>query len=326
MVKLLLDLIQFLNTLAPLLVALGVLTLLAVLLSKSIKKHAVIYYIAFALPFIPFFLRLFGLEVFSFSRIPLLGGVARDYAHAGTLGFPLLVIIMYTGALDAKIPWVKRLMSIRKELSIISGFPIFTHAIVRFNQGVNGLRFFTDNEAYAAGGRVTSALGAGLSSFSFALGILMLALFFLLWITSFDFVRERMGGVAWKKLQRWSYVLYAMLFIHAMGIQTGGMLNPRGGRVQARPAVEVVATAADAPAARGGNRLQPPDNNTRTEATPPAIRGGRQQTPGFADINVDSQTKRYVHIASLLLIFGSYLYLRLRKARIARRKRQSSIS
>jgi DMSO/TMAO reductase YedYZ heme-binding membrane subunit len=310
MVKLLFDFIQFLNTLAPLLVALGVLTLLAVLLSKSIKKYAVIYYIAFALPFIPFFLRLFGIEVFSFSRIPLLGGITRDYVHAGTLGFPLLVIIMYMGALDMKILWVKKLMSIRKELSIISGFPILTHAIVRFNQGVNGLRFFTDNEAYMAGGKVTSALGAGISSFSFVLGILMLALFLLLWVTSFDFVHKRMGGARWKKLQRWSYVLYAMLFIHAMGIQAGSMLNPRGG-VRPQPAVEVTATMPDS----GSSSSSSSSSSRHTEAAQVPAGSGRQQSQGFADITVSPQTKRYIHIASLLLIFGSYLYLRLRKAK-----------
>jgi DMSO/TMAO reductase YedYZ heme-binding membrane subunit len=267
------------------------------------------------------------------------------------------------GALDMKIPWVKKLMSIRKELSIISGFPILTHAIIRFNQGLNGFRFFTDNEAYMASGRATSALGAGISSFSFALGILMLALFLVLWVTSFDFVHKRMGGVAWKKLQRWSYVLYAMLFIHAMGIQAGGMLNPRGGRAPART-VEAVDPASAAPTERehsaafptvegqsgqregGGERtrparsetntetreerggrgnrnaVQPADSSNRSETAQPA-RGGRQQSTGFADIQVSPQTRRNIHIASLLLVFGSYLYLRLRKAGMSKAKRKS---
>ena len=337
MIKLLIDFIQFLNTLAPLLMALGVLTLLAVLLSKSIKKYAIIYYIVFALPFIPYFLRLFGIEIFSFSRIPFIGGIARDYVHAGTLGFPLLVIIMYMGALNMKIPWVKKLMSIRKELSILSGFPIFTHAIIRFNQGMNGLRFFTDNEAYMASGRVTNTLGAGISSFSFVLGLFMLALFLLLWITSFDSVRKRMGCVAWKKVQRWSYVLYAMLFIHAMGIQVGGILNPRGGRGAQRPVAEITVTAPDVSEARSaenrefrqqaergerggrGNRdaVQSAGSGGRGEAARPAEHGGRQQSPSFADIQVSAPTRWSIHIASLLLIFGSYLYLRLRKAKRA---------
>ena len=335
MIKLLFDFIQFLNTLAPLLMALAVLTLLSVLLSKSIKKHAAIYYTVFAIPFaivvIPLIGRWFGVEIVNPGRlIPFMGNLTRDYIHAGTLGFPLLVIIMYMGALDMKLPWVKKLMSIRKELSILSGFPILTHALMRIGRVPNAFGFFTDNEAYMASGRVTSALGAGLSSFSFVLGAVMLALFIPLWATSFDFVRKRMGSVRWKKLQRWSYALYAMLFIHAMGIQAGGMLNPRGGREQSKPAVEAVATIAYAPGIRDaesqglqqrtgrgerGNRnaVQPSGSGNNAEAARPAAGGRHQQSPGFADIKVGSQTKRYIHITSLFLIFGSYLYLRLRK-------------
>ncbi|MDR1527001.1 MAG: hypothetical protein LBS46_04925, partial [Dysgonamonadaceae bacterium] len=88
MIKLFIDFIQFLYTAAPLLMALAVLTLLAVLLSKSIKRHATVYYIVAAIPFamvaLPFIGGLLGIELFNFSRIPLLGGILRDYIHMGT--------------------------------------------------------------------------------------------------------------------------------------------------------------------------------------------------------------------------------------------------
>jgi DMSO/TMAO reductase YedYZ heme-binding membrane subunit len=316
MIKLFIDFIQFLYAATPLLTALGALTLLAILLSKSIKKYAAVYYTVFAIPFalvaIPFILRPMGIEMFNFNRIPFLGGILRDYIHAGTLGFPLLVIIMYMGALNPKNSYVKKLLSIRKELSILSGFPILTHGLIRVTHNFpNALRFFTDNEGYMAGGRVTDALGAGISNFSFVLGVLMLALFIPLWVTSFDSVRKRMGGVRWKKLQRWSYVLYAMLFIHAMGIQVGGMLNPMERGMPPRPATEVTTTAADT----AHNR----NNRENAKLQQRAVKGGHQQSQGFADIKFSSQTKRYIHIASLLLIFGSYLYLRMRKARVDER-------
>ncbi|MDR2358620.1 MAG: hypothetical protein LBD87_02300, partial [Prevotellaceae bacterium] len=64
------------------------------------------------------------------------------------------------------------------------------------------------------------------------------------------------------------------------------------------------------------NAVQPPADNNNTEtATPAAGRSVRQPSSAFANINVSPQAKRYIHIASLLLIFGSYLYLRLRKAK-----------
>ncbi|MDR2814523.1 MAG: ferric reductase-like transmembrane domain-containing protein [Prevotellaceae bacterium] len=326
MIKLLFDFIQLLNIAAPLLTSVAILALLAALLSKSIKKHATAYYTVFAIPFgmvaIPFVGRLFGVEMFSFNRIPFLGGILRDYIHMGTLGFPLLVIIMYVGALSPKNPYVKRLLGIRKELSILSGFPVLTHSLIRVTHNFpNALKFFTDNEGYMASGRVASALGAGVSSFSLTLGVLMLALFVPLWLTSFDSVRRRMGSVRWKKLQRWSYVLYAMLFIHAICIQVGSALNPRGGRGTPQPAAELIAATTAAPDGRSersgarGDAVQPAaDNGNRAETARPA-EGGRPQSQGFADINVSSQAKRSIHIASLLLIFGSYLYLRLRKAK-----------
>jgi DMSO/TMAO reductase YedYZ heme-binding membrane subunit len=340
MIKLLIDFIQFLYSLAPLHTALGILALLAVLLSKSIKRHAMVYYIVFAIPFalvtIPFIGRLLGTDMFNFNRIPFLGGILRDYIHAGTLGFPLLIIIMYTGALNPKNPQVKKLLSIRKELSILSGFPILTHSLIRVtNNFPDAFRFFTGSREYMENTGANSVLGAGITNFSFVLGILMLALFLPLWITSFDAVRKRMGGVLWKKWQRWSYVLYAMLFIHALSIQIGATLNPREERRMPTAVAEVTATAAEAahnrgnggkpelqqPAERGGGSGREAVQATagkvgRTEtATSAAGRGGHQPSIGFADISVAPQTRRHIHIASLFLIFGSYLYLRLKKAR-----------
>ena len=266
MVKLFIEFFEFLRSTAPLLTSVAFFTLASILLAKSIKKHSLIYYIVLAIPFlmvaIPAVFRWFGIQTFSLTSVPVLGQIFRDYIHMGALGHPLLIIIMYMGALDPKIPAVKKLMSIRKELSIICGFPILTHSIIRVTANFpNGLKFFTNNEEYLATTRVVSELGAGFSSFSFVLGILILALFLPLWITSFDPVHKRMGTKNWKKLQQWSYVLYVTLFIHAMGIQIGGMLNPRGGAAPVQT------------------------------------------------------TQQYIHLTSLVLIYGSYLYLRLRKAR-----------
>ncbi|MDR2118084.1 MAG: ferric reductase-like transmembrane domain-containing protein [Tannerellaceae bacterium] len=302
MIKLLFDFVQFLYTLAPLFVSLAVLTLLALWLAKSIKHHAGVYYTVMAIPFalvaIPFIGRLFGYEGAGFGGIPFVGSIVRDYIHVGTLGFPLLIIIMYMGALNRKNPHVKKLLSIRKELSILSGFPILAHSLIRVtNNFPPALRYFTDHEAYMSSGRAVSALGAGISSFSLVLGILMLALFLPLWITSFDAVHRRMGSLRWKKFQRCSYVLYAMLFVHAMGLQAGALLNS-GERE--KPRVEASVAAEQTP---GQGKRHP-------EAPRPQAGGGHPQSKGFADIPVGPQTKRYVHIASLLLIFGSYVYLK----------------
>jgi DMSO/TMAO reductase YedYZ heme-binding membrane subunit len=342
MVKLLLDFIQFLNALAPLLLSLAVLTLVFLLLAKSIKKHAAIYYFVFAIPALLFLLRQvfssYGVTALDFSRGSVIGGILREYVHAGGFSFPLLIIIMYIGALPAQNKYVKRLMMIRKELSIISGFPMLIHVWVRLRMAFGSFDYFFGSSEAA----VRSSVGAGISNAVYMLGVFMAALFLVLWVTSFDVVHKWLGGVRWKKVQQWSYVLYAMLFIHAMGIQVGSMLNPRGGRGAARPAVEVAAAAASAPDSRSaenpglrqrpergehgekrgergdGIAAQPAAENGNREtgaATPTAGRGERQQSQAAASVSVSPQVKRYVHIASLILIFGSYLYLRLRKAK-----------
>ncbi|MDR2292087.1 MAG: hypothetical protein LBE11_01260 [Prevotellaceae bacterium] len=375
MIKILLDFIQFLNTLAPLFMSLAVLTLIFLLLAKSIKKHAVIYYFVFAIPAILFILRQifssFGITVFEFSRGSIIGSILREYVHTSGFSFPLLIIIMYIGALPVRNKYVKRLMMIRKELSIISGFPILIHAWVRLRMGLGSFDYF-----FGSGEAVRSSVGAGFSNAVYMLGIFMAILFIILWVTSFDMMHKWLGSRRWKKVQQWSYVLYAMLFIHAMGIQVGSMLNPREGRGMSESAVEVTATTSGRPdnrstenqesqqrtgrgergerhdghavqpvdsanransdnrttdngnqglqqqAGRGergehhdGNAIQPDNSNNSTEAARQAGRNVRQPSSAFANINISPQAKRYIHIASLLLIFGSYLYLRLRKAK-----------
>lgn len=340
MVKLLIDLLSLLRSTAPLLTCVAVFVLLSILLAKSIKKHSTIYYIVFALPFllfaVPFIGRWFGLEMAGFTRVPILGEIMRDYIHMGSLGHPLLIIIMYMGALDIKKPYVKKLMSIRKELSIIVGFPVLTHSLVRVtNNFPNALKFFTNYDEYMATAQVVSVFGTGLRNFSLVLGIIMLALFIPLWVTSFDGVRKRMRNGKWKKLQRWSYVLYATLFIHAMGLQIGGMLNPRGGNAPKPAVVETTvaqnqtqASSAQRESVRPNGGEQQPANTgepnrqvqekQKEQAAKPAT-SGHSSYKSLADVKVSSQARQYIHIFSLLLIYGSYLFFRIRKARLSKK-------
>ncbi len=355
MIKLLIDLLGFLRTNAPLLTSLIILTVICILLAKSIRKHATVYYIILAIPFalvaLPSVCRIFGIEMPGLARIPFLGEIVRDYIHMGTFGHPLLIIIMYMGALDPKIKSVKKLLSIRKELSIISGFPVLAHSWIRVMNNLPGsFQYFTNNTEYLANTKVASNLGAGISSFSFILGVIMLIIFIPLWVTSFDWVRKKMKYATWKKVQKWAYVLYATLFIHAMGIQIGGMMNPRGGR-SPQPTIEVAAgqsthrqgeTARPAPTegrseenaghtsgnrqgGRGETARQSENSGQNAQAAKPAT-SGRAPAFGLADIKVSAEAKRYINIISLFLIYGSYLILRLRKAKNDRNRKAKSVA
>ncbi|MDR1500640.1 MAG: ferric reductase-like transmembrane domain-containing protein [Tannerellaceae bacterium] len=234
MVELVFKWLTFLADYCPLIVSSVVLAGVFLLLADSVKRHPLAYYIAFASPAVVYVLQQllssFGAG-FSFQRLPVVGEIIREYVHVGGFGFPLLVIIMYVGALSPRSPHVRKILMIRKELSIISGFPILVHSYVRIVHNLpSSFGFFLDTNAYMEKNEwVKSSFGAGLNHAAYLLGIFMTILFLILWVTSFDAVRRRLGGVRWKKVQRWSYVLYAMLFLHSILLHAGGWISAGSG-------------------------------------------------------------------------------------------------
>ncbi len=346
MINATLDLIEFLKGNFAFLFSLALYTILSIALAKSIKRDYKVYYWLFgALSFafiIPSVARLTGVTLpFNFSSLPIIGLSASELSSAANFIHPMLVIIMYMGALSAKNRYVGRLMSIRKELSIIVGFPVLAHAVKRvFGTFPGGWQYFFDNETYMQSPRVSSALGSGITSFAFVLGLVMTILFLVLWITSFDSVHRKLGTKRWKSVQRWSYGLYAMLFLHSLCLQVGGLISDQARDAQRAAAaatkMEVVHTAPAAPAAEHAHAHAAPAQGHAAPAAPtqghaaPA-QGGQPQAQGghghgprsftFASLEISRTTKRWVNIIALFVIYGSYLYLRVRKANSKRKKR-----
>ena len=65
------------------------------------------------------------------------------------------------------------------------------------------------------GPRLGGALSANvLGALAVALGLL--ALLLVLGVTSFGFVKKRMRTESWKRLQRWAYVFFALVYVHLM--------------------------------------------------------------------------------------------------------------
>ncbi|MFR9620723.1 MAG: hypothetical protein SNH63_05840 [Rikenellaceae bacterium] len=351
------DLITFLQSNFSFLFALAIYTTLAVVLSNSIKKNYKVYYWVFGLLsagfIIPSICRLCGITLpFNFGQIPILGPCFSELSSAANFIHPVIIIIMYMGAFSPKVPIIGKLMSIRKELSIIVGFPVLAHAIKRlFGSFVQGWQYFFDHETYMASPRVSSALGSGITSFVFVLGLFMTILFLVLWITSFDSVHRKMGTQKWKKVQKWSYGLYAMLFIHSMGLQLGGIIsdNARTAQQAQQPRTEMVAEQSQQRSPRGemssehshsqqGERSQQGEQQAQQaqpqQAQPQQAQPQAQQSGGHShgpqaflfanNIEIDRNTKRKIHIVVLLLIYGSYLYFRLRKSREDRAKREAA--
>ncbi|MFI3264499.1 MAG: hypothetical protein SNG38_04300 [Rikenellaceae bacterium] len=346
MINAALDLIDFLKSNFGFLFSLIVYTVLAITLAKSIKKHDKVYYWIFGVIsfcfIIPSVARLIGVTLpFNLSSLPIIGLSASELSSAANFIHPVLVIIMYMGALSAKNKYVGRLMSIRKELSIIVGFPVLAHAVKRvFGTFPGGWQYFFDNETYMQSPRVTSALGSGITSFAFVLGLVMTILFLVLWVTSFDSVHRKLGTKRWKSIQKWSYGLYAMLFIHAVFLQLGGLIsdNARAQQQAAQKAnIEVVA---EGHGGQGGQsqQAQQGGHGGQQQGGQQAQQGGHGQQGGqqaqqgghghgprsftFASIEMERSTKRIINIFIYLVVYGSYLYFRIRKARASKANRK----
>lgn len=338
MINATLDIIEFLKSNFTFLFSLALYTILAIALSKSIKKHDKIYYWVFGVIsfcfIIPSVARLLSVTLpFNLGNIPIVGLSASELSSAANFIHPILVIIMYMGALSAKNKYVGRLMSIRKELSIIVGFPVLAHAVKRvFGTFPGGWQFFFDNETYMQSPRVSSALGSGVTSFAFVIGLLMTILFLVLWITSFDSVHRKLGTKRWKSVQRWSYALYAMLFLHSLCLQVGGMISDSAREAQQQSAkVEVVEGSQSqaqpqqhGAAQQHGASAQQGHNAQPQPQAPSAGHGhGRPRSFTFASVEVSRSAKRWVNIIALFAIYGSYLYLRIRKAKASKAKCRS---
>ncbi len=107
------------------------------------------------------------------------------------VGTAFLYIVMITGIFKKKSKMSKRFMSIRKEYSILGIISLLPHVYVYI------FDFFDD----------LTNLGDWLGVIAF---IIMLPLF----VTSFNFVRKKYTYAAWKKIQRWAYLAYALIYIH----------------------------------------------------------------------------------------------------------------
>jgi uncharacterized protein with FMN-binding domain len=104
---------------------------------------------------------------------------------------------MFVGAFkrDSKIS--KRLRSIRKEYSIIGFILLIPHFIIYLNNFINGDYPW---EWY---------------------GIFAMIIMIPLFTTSFNIFKKKINMKNWKKLQRLSYIVYALIFIHLMIVGSG---------------------------------------------------------------------------------------------------------
>ena len=140
----------------------------------------------------------------SFSpELPEFFVVILDLFRRGALACALWCVVMWTGALSNGSFLIKRLMPIRGELSIFAAALTLGHNI---GYGRTYFaRFFTNASALSA-----NQFAACIVT------IILLIIMIPLTILSFPKIRKRMKAKQWKKIQRFAYLFYALLYVHIM--------------------------------------------------------------------------------------------------------------
>ncbi len=131
----------------------------------------------------------------------------------GALGGMFFIFVMYAGALPKKSVWLRRLMPIRGELSILASILTFGH-----NLAYGKTYFVRLFSSVRLSQTVTAAAVCSL---------LMIVIMLPLFITSFPSVRKKMRPRNWKKLQRLAYLFYLLMYVHIVLINLSGAWNGR---------------------------------------------------------------------------------------------------
>lgn len=115
----------------------------------------------------------------------------------------IFVIVMYTGALKNGSKLMKILMPIRAELSIIASILTLAHNII-FGR-YHFVTLFTNPKSMP----INMLIAAIIS-------VILIIIMVPLMITSFPSIRKKMKYKSWKKLQRFAYAFYGLIYIHVM--------------------------------------------------------------------------------------------------------------
>ncbi|MBQ6517284.1 MAG: FMN-binding protein [Anaerolineaceae bacterium] len=134
----------------------------------------------------------------------------------GALAGAMFVLVMCTGALPNGSAAMKMFMPVRANLSIIACILTLGHNIAYGKTYFNAL-FFEPSRLS------TPTLLAAICS------LIMIIIMLPLFITSFRTVRKMMEAKNWKRLQRWAYLFYGLLYCHIMLLAVPNAINGRAG-------------------------------------------------------------------------------------------------
>lgn len=134
-------------------------------------------------------------------------GVVLDLFGRGELATILFLYVMLAPVLPSKKRLTKAVYRIRGELAILGAFLIWPHNLYF------GRKYFVQL-VEDPGAMSGNAFWAAICS------VILLLLLVVLTVTSFQCVRRKMKGRTWKRIQRLSYIFYALIYVHVLLILT----------------------------------------------------------------------------------------------------------
>lgn len=179
--------------------AFAVITPLVFLLRRSIRAHAVLYYVGItAFTFLVSGLWIYWALTNSYP-VDTWWWPIFDQMKRGSVGFVLFTIVMFQGVIK---PWnraTKELYAIRGELSIFACITSFCHL---FLYGLSWIIEGSDGDwAYDT---------------LFWTSLLLLVIGVPLFVTSFKKIRFSMKAITWQKLHKISYFFYFLLYANVI--------------------------------------------------------------------------------------------------------------
>lgn len=143
---------------------------------KFIRKYEYVHYVLFAI-------------------VSVIGIAIEDhnFINGGFLGVSLFIIVMFTGVI-ASSTLKKRLMQVRAQYAIMGFIVISSHSLPFFSY------LFEESLLFV--------------HLSIIFGIICYIIFIPLFVTSFMFIRKKLGYKNWKKLHNFGYIGYISMFIH----------------------------------------------------------------------------------------------------------------
>lgn len=131
----------------------------------------------------------------------------------GAFGTACFILVMYAGALPRGHSWMKRILPVRGELSIVACLLTLGHNL-SYGKG-----YLTPGYLFS-GPVTTTRLAAWVS-------VVLIALMLVLTVTSVKAVRRRIQPKRWKALQRWAYLFYALIYLHVLLLTIPPLLKGR---------------------------------------------------------------------------------------------------